>query len=96
MFSDYQLAGPRAEAETCGVGVRFREDRCCRRMAAPSGSTTRLPVSAPSGSARRGSGGGVAVTMFRLAGLGVLTCAMGLFWKSASWTATSALIRQVA
>jgi hypothetical protein len=27
--------------------------------------------------------------MFGLAGLGTLTCGMGLFWKSASWTATS-------
>jgi hypothetical protein len=34
--------------------------------------------------------GGVAVTMFGLVGLGMLTCAMGLFWKSASWTAPRA------
>ena len=88
MFSDYQLAEPpgaprqRPAAPAYAFGKTDAVGGWLRRP----GRTTRLPVSAPCGSRR---GGGVAVTMFGLAGLGMLTCAMGLFWKSASWTATS-------
>jgi len=95
MFSGYQLAEPpgaprqRPAASACAFGKTDAVGGWLRRPGRQPG----FPFLRRLGPRR---GGGVAVTMFGLAGLGMLTCAMGLFWKSASWTATSGLIRQVA
>jgi hypothetical protein len=94
MFSDYQLAEPPGAprprpAASCAFGKTDAVGGWLRRPGRQPGFPF-LRRLAP----RRG--GGVAVTMFGLAGSGMLICAMGLFWKSASWAATSGLIRQVA
>lgn len=95
MFSDYQLAEPpgaprqRPAASACAFG---KTDAVAGWLRCP-GRQPAFPFLRRLGPRR---GGGVAVTMFGLAGLAMRTCAMGLFWKSASWTATSGLIRQVA
>jgi hypothetical protein len=95
MFSDYQLAEPpgaprqRPAASACAFGKTDAVGGWLRRP----GRQPCFPFLRRLGPWR---GGGVAVTMFGLAGLGMLTRAMGLFWKAASWAATSWLSRQVA
>jgi hypothetical protein len=68
MFSDYQLAEPPGAPRQ-----RPAASACA------SGKTDTVGGWLRRLGPRRG--GGVAVTMFGLAGLGTLTCAMGLFWK---------------
>jgi hypothetical protein len=87
MFSDYQLAEPpgapgqRPAASARAFGMADAVGGWLRRPGRQPG----FPFLRRLGPRR---GGEVAVTMFGLVGLGMLTCAMGSVWKSASWTAS--------
>lgn len=86
MFSDDQLAEPPGAprqgpaASACAFGKADAVGGWLRRPGRQPG----FPFLRRLGPRR---GGGVASRCSGSFGLGMLTCAMGLFWKSASWTA---------
>src|SRR5260370_41624620 len=87
MFSDYRLAEPpgaprdRPAASACAFGKTDAVGGWLRRPGRQPG----FPFLRRLGPRR---GGGATGPMFGSASLGVLPCAMGLFWKSASWPPT--------
>jgi hypothetical protein len=94
MFSDYQLAEPpgvlrqRPAASACAFGT----DAVGGWLRRP-GREPGFPFLRRLGPRR---GGGVAVTMFGLAGLGMLTCAIGSVLEVSLVDSNEGLSRQVA